>query len=128
MEAGWLLTDGLGGRLRLTSSEQRFLGRLFLERGKTVERQALVEALGGDVHDFNYAHLDTIVSRLRRRAGSPVWFCPCTQCAAWASPSPSPNSPVRRPAGSNGCWVHCRCDRECKDLNASAIVTIPVRY
>ena len=68
VEAGWVLTDGLGGRLRLTSSEQRFLGRLFLERGKTVERQALVEALGGDVYDFNYAHLDTIVSRLRRRA------------------------------------------------------------
>jgi DNA-binding response OmpR family regulator len=69
VEGGWVLTDGLDHRLRLTASEQRFLERLFLERGKTVERRALVEALGADVYDFNYAHLDTIASRLRRRAG-----------------------------------------------------------
>ncbi|MFZ5673852.1 MAG: response regulator transcription factor [Pseudomonadota bacterium] len=68
VESGWVLTDGLGHRLRLTTSEQRFLGRLFAERGKTVERRALVEALGADVYDFNYGHLDTIASRLRRRA------------------------------------------------------------
>lgn len=68
VEGGWVLTDGMGHRLRLTISEQRLLGRLFSERGKTVERRALVEAMGADVHDFNYAHLDTIVSRLRRRA------------------------------------------------------------
>jgi DNA-binding response OmpR family regulator len=67
-ESGWVLTDGLGHRLRLTTSEQRFLGRLFSERGKTVERRALVEAIGADVYDFNYGHLDTIASRLRRRA------------------------------------------------------------
>ncbi|MET3645998.1 response regulator transcription factor [Phyllobacterium ifriqiyense] len=68
VEGDWVLTDGMGHRLRLTTAEQRFLGRLFLERGKTVDRRALVEALGGDVYDFNYAHLDTIVSRLRKRA------------------------------------------------------------
>lgn len=68
VESGWVLTDGLGHRLRLTTSEQRFLGRLFSARGKTVERHALVEALGADVYDFNYGHLDTIASRLRRRA------------------------------------------------------------
>ncbi|MBK1868793.1 response regulator transcription factor [Aestuariivirga sp. YIM B02566] len=68
VESGWVLTDGLGHRLRLTTSEQRFLGRLFSERGKTVERRVLVEALGADVYDFNYGHLDTIASRLRRRA------------------------------------------------------------
>lgn len=68
VEGGWVLTDGMGHRLRLTVSEQRLLERLFSERGKTVERRALVEALGADVYDFNYAHLDTIVSRLRRRA------------------------------------------------------------
>jgi len=67
-EGGWVLSDGLGHRLRLTTSEQRILERLFLERGRTVERRALVEALGADVYDFNYAHLDTIASRLRRRA------------------------------------------------------------
>ncbi|MDQ4678691.1 helix-turn-helix domain-containing protein, partial [Stenotrophomonas maltophilia group sp. RNC7] len=42
--------------------------RLLAERGATVERRELVEALGEDVYEFNYAHLDTIVSRLRRRA------------------------------------------------------------
>lgn len=68
VEGGWTLTDGLGHRLRLTISEQRLLGCLFKARGNTVERSALVEAMGADVYDFNYAHLDTIVSRLRRRA------------------------------------------------------------
>ncbi|MGJ4860744.1 response regulator transcription factor [Labrys sp. La1] len=68
VEGGWTLTDGLGHRLRLTVSEQRLLGCLFRERGNTVERSVLVEAMGADVYDFNYAHLDTIVSRLRRRA------------------------------------------------------------
>lgn len=67
-EGGWTLTDGLGHRLRLTVSEQRLLACLFRERGNTVGRSALVEAMGKDVHDFDYAQLDTIVSRLRRRA------------------------------------------------------------
>ncbi|MGJ4860735.1 response regulator transcription factor [Labrys sp. La1] len=68
VEGGWTLTDGLDHRLRLTVSEQRLLGCLFSERGNTVERSALIEAMGADVYDFNYAHLDTIISRLRRRA------------------------------------------------------------
>ncbi|WP_448956567.1 response regulator transcription factor [Labrys neptuniae] len=67
-EGGWTLTDGLGHRLRLTVSEQRLLACLFRERGNTVGRSVLVEAMGKDVHDFDYAQLDTIVSRLRRRA------------------------------------------------------------
>lgn len=68
LEGGWVLIDGKGSRLRLTSAEQRLLGHLFAKRGETVERHALVEALGEDIYEFNYAHLDTIVSRLRRRA------------------------------------------------------------
>lgn len=68
VEGGWVLSDGIGHRLRLTTSERRFLGCLFVERGKTVERRMLVEAMGEDIHDFNYARLDTIASRLRRRA------------------------------------------------------------
>lgn len=63
-----MLVDGMGHRLRLTTAEQRLVGRLFVERGETVERRALVEALGEDIYDYNYANLDTIVSRLRRRA------------------------------------------------------------
>ena len=68
VEGGWTLTDGLGHRLHLTVSEQRLLACLFRERGNIVGRSALVEAMGEDVHDFDYAQLDTIVSRLRRRA------------------------------------------------------------
>jgi len=67
-EGGWVLTDGVGHRLRLTVSERRLLERLFRERGNTVERKALVEAMGADVYDFDYANLDTIVARLRQRA------------------------------------------------------------
>lgn len=68
VEGGWVLTDGMGHRLRLTTLEKRMLELLLRERGKTVERRALVEAIGADVFDFNYGHLDTIVSRLRRKA------------------------------------------------------------
>lgn len=52
-----MLADGVGNRLRLTTVGQRFLGRSFIERGAAVERQALVEALGEDVYELNYAHL-----------------------------------------------------------------------
>lgn len=75
-EGGWVLSDGKGGRLRLTTSEQRLLGRLFSERGKVVERRAIVEAIGADEYEFNYAHLDTIVSRLRRRAEKSAMVIP----------------------------------------------------
>lgn len=68
VEGGWVITDGIGHRLRLTTSEKRILELLIRERGKTVERRALVEAIGADVYDFSYGHLDTIVSRLRRKA------------------------------------------------------------
>lgn len=68
VEGGWVLSDGTGNRLRLTNSEHCFLGCLFRERGKTVGRVALVEAMGEDIYDFNYARLDTIASRLRKRA------------------------------------------------------------
>lgn len=68
VEGGWVLVDGMGHRLRLTTAEQRILGRLFVERGATVARAALVQALEEDIYDFNYSHIDTIISRLRRRA------------------------------------------------------------
>lgn len=68
VDGGWVLVDGMGHRLRLTTAEKRFLGRLFAERGEAVERRALVEALDEDIYEYNYANLDTIVSRLRRRA------------------------------------------------------------
>ena len=68
VEGGWTLADGLGHRLRLTVSERHLLARLFRERGNTVERSALVEAMGANIYDFDYGNLDTIVSRLRQRA------------------------------------------------------------
>jgi DNA-binding response OmpR family regulator len=68
LEGGWVLCDGLGNRLRLTTSEQRLLGRLFSDRGQPVERRALIEAMGEDVDTFHHARLDIVISRLRRRA------------------------------------------------------------
>lgn len=68
LEGGWTLIDSSGNRLRLTTAERSLLGRLFMDRGQTVTRDALIEALDEDIYEFNYAHLDTIVSRLRQRA------------------------------------------------------------
>lgn len=66
VEGGWVLTDGLGHRLRLTASERGFLQCLLSHQGNTVERDSIVEALGGDFITPGY--LNTIVSRLRKRA------------------------------------------------------------
>lgn len=68
VEGGWVIMDDNKNRLRLTTSERQLLERLLADQGTIVARQALVEALGEDIYEFNYAHLDTIVSRLRRRA------------------------------------------------------------
>lgn len=67
-EGGWVLADANGNRLRLTTAEQKFLERLFRNRGDVVERSKLVEVIGGDIHDFSSTNLDTLVSRLRSRA------------------------------------------------------------
>lgn len=76
VEGGWVLSDGLGHRLRLTTAEQRMLALLFRERGKVIDRSALVEALGEDLDDFNYVRLDINISRLRRRAAKADMLLP----------------------------------------------------
>jgi len=76
VESGWILSDGLGHRLRLTTAEQRMLELLFRERGRVVNRAALVEALGEDVDDFDYIRLDIGFSRLRRRAAKAGMLLP----------------------------------------------------
>ncbi len=51
------------------------MGRLLVDRGAIDERYMLVEALGEDIFEFNYAHLDTIVSlpgRLAKKAGMKI--------------------------------------------------------
>jgi two-component system response regulator PhoP len=60
----WALVEG--HRLRLTASERGFLQCLLSHQGNTVERDSIVEALGGDF--ITPGHLNTIVSRLRKRA------------------------------------------------------------
>lgn len=76
VESGWVLSDGLGHRLRLTTAEQRMLKLLFRERGRVVDRSALVEALGEDLDDFNHVRLDINISRLRRRAAKASMLLP----------------------------------------------------
>ncbi|RLL64368.1 DNA-binding response regulator [Ochrobactrum soli] len=69
VDGGWVLTNNRGQKLRLTSTERCLLDRLFVACGELVERKVLVEeALGQDVFEFNDAHLNTIVARLRKRA------------------------------------------------------------
>jgi len=68
IEGGWILTDGMDHRLHLTRSEQCILRCLLSKRGETFDRTALVEAMDEDIHEFNYARINTIISRLRRKA------------------------------------------------------------
>src|SRR5690606_31206423 len=55
IEGGWVLTDAAGNRLCLTGIERQLIRRLLQERGRVVSRGAIVEALGKDIYDFNYA-------------------------------------------------------------------------
>ncbi|WP_417280036.1 helix-turn-helix domain-containing protein [Celeribacter sp.] len=75
-EGGWVLSDGNGNRLKLTALEQSFLTHLFDSRGEIVERGKLIEAMGEDIYDFSYTYLDTLVSRLRRRARRENMYLP----------------------------------------------------
>lgn len=54
--------------MTLTSTERLFLGCLIERRSRTVSRDELIVALGGDVFDFDQHRIDAMASRLRRKA------------------------------------------------------------
>ena len=68
LDGGWVLGDPQGRRMTLTSTERLFLGCLIERRSRTVSRDELIVALGGDVFDFDQHRIDAMASRLRRKA------------------------------------------------------------
>ena len=68
VEGDWVLSDPVGRRMTLTSTERAFLTRLFANPGSEVSRADLILALGGDSFDFSAHRVDAIAHRLRRKA------------------------------------------------------------
>lgn len=66
-EGDWVLSDPVGRKLGLTTTERAFLGCLFKQQGKTVSRDLILQALGGDLVDSDPQRVDTIAFRLRRK-------------------------------------------------------------
>ena len=67
-EGGWVLRDPEKRELSLTTAERAFLNCLFENRGQPCTRDQLIIALGGNTIDFDPHRLDSLASRLRRKA------------------------------------------------------------
>lgn len=65
---GWTLFDPDGASVPLTAQERAFLQRLWQQAGEAVSREELAVAMGGDPYEYDFHRLDTLVSRLRRKA------------------------------------------------------------
>ncbi len=65
---GWCLLSPSGGSAALTQSERRLCRRLFDTPGELVSREALIEALTDQVHDFDAHRIDSMIHRLRGKA------------------------------------------------------------
>lgn len=65
---GWTLFDPEGSSMPLTAQERGFLQCLWARAGEAVSREDLAVALGGDPYEYDFHRLDTLVSRLRRKA------------------------------------------------------------
>lgn len=65
---GWTLLDPNGVGLPLTAQERTFLECLWQSAGEAVAREDLAVAMGGDPYEYDFHRLDTLVSRLRRKA------------------------------------------------------------
>ena len=68
IDAGWRLRDAEGRTMSLTSSERAFMQCLMARPNTPVSRDDLITALGGDLFDFDPHRLDSLASRLRRKA------------------------------------------------------------
>lgn len=68
LDAGWTLRAPSGRTMPLTATERSFLQCLFAHPERPVSRDALITALGGDRIDFDPHRIDSLASRLRRKA------------------------------------------------------------
>lgn len=65
---GWVVIAPNGTTLPLTAQERAFLVRLWQCVGEAVSREELAIALDSDPYEYDFHRLDTLVSRLRRKA------------------------------------------------------------
>lgn len=65
---GWTFFDAGNNALPLTAQERTFLQCLASQAGQAVSRERLAEILGEDPYEYDYHRLDSLVSRLRRKA------------------------------------------------------------
>lgn len=67
-DENWTLFAPNGQHFPLTSSERQLMQVLFASRDQAVARDDLITALGGDNFDFDPHRLETLISRLRKKA------------------------------------------------------------
>ena len=65
---GWALLGPDGITLSLTAQERTFLQYLWKRIGEAVPREELAVAMGGNPFDYDFHRIDTMVSRMRRKA------------------------------------------------------------
>jgi DNA-binding response OmpR family regulator len=63
----WSLCDPDGVSISLTATEFAFLEELINSAGKPVSREELIKRIGRPIPNWNTRHLDSIISRLRRK-------------------------------------------------------------
>ena len=64
----WTLYAPAGTGIHLTASERMLMQALFVNRDKAVSRESIAAALGGDIYDYDLHRLETLISRLRKKA------------------------------------------------------------
>lgn len=64
----WCLVSPAGASAALTAGERRLCRRLLLTPGQLVPREAMIEAVTDNVHDFDAHRLDSMIHRLRSKA------------------------------------------------------------
>lgn len=66
----WCLVPPSGRIIALTTPERALLGLLNANRGQTVEKERLIEALTDNASDFDPHRLEALVHRIRRKAAT----------------------------------------------------------
>lgn len=66
-EQGWSLVSPSGKDVALSKTERKLLARLAQSPGEVVDREELIAALTGNVHEFDPHRLESLIYRLRRK-------------------------------------------------------------